>query len=204
MIQSFRFWLERSQRSSEVAAANRIDNKVLSIAHPNHVGRIRANPAASRGESNPDRREHLNTREAFGSTTYVCKVDCMPSAATTMSTSKLSPCANCNRAEDVVWTIPTQRWPRRIVSRRKICGERIQQISPMHAVHAVPASRVGRDDRTDNCPVGPVVLGARHQFSRRPRLRLRRAPVVRVAADRSEEGAVRRRSRRALWPARKP
>ena len=61
-------------------------------------------------------RERPNILEGPGSTTYFCKVECMPSAAIMMSASMLSPCAKCNRAEEAVWTIPTQRWPRRTAS----------------------------------------------------------------------------------------
>ena len=39
---------------------------------------------------------------------------------------------------------------------RKFCREGIQQISPMHAIHAIPARRVGRDDQTNNGPVSPA------------------------------------------------
>ena len=47
---------------------------------------------------------------------------------------------------------------------RKGCRESIQQISPMHAVQAIPAGRVGRDNRTNHGPVSPVVPGAVTDF----------------------------------------
>lgn len=86
-------------------------------------------------------------------------------------------------------------------ARRQIGSEHVQQVGPMHALHAIPAVRVGSDNWPHDCPVGPVILRAVTDLRANCRQGFAQPHSFELPQTVRKKGSSRLRPRRALPPA---